>query len=300
MNEAFVFVKPHAVNDKVVDLVKAELIKRGCNISGSGSISSTEIDEKQLIDKHYYAIASKATLLTPDQLNVPADKFEAKFGLSWADALASGNVCNATLGGERLGLDAEGLERVWRTAKESGNMIKFGGGFYCAFIQDLYIFNGFFMSMRNKYVAEGCSIHWFTVDFDQELSWEDFRGKVLGPTDPSTAPEDSVRGMIYRDWEKLGLAKQPDTGDNGVHASASPFEGLAEHMNWLKKDISQCAFGQQMLKCGISEDTIKAWSVDPQVKLNAAGEMGSCFDALEDMNAIACIGRSAQLNLLNC
>eukprot|EP01046_Picozoa_sp_COSAG06_P006601 COSAG06_NODE_312_length_17767_cov_17.644895_4_plen_116_part_00 len=39
-----------------------------------------EIDSKQLIDNHYYSIASKATILDPRELNVPADKFEAKFG----------------------------------------------------------------------------------------------------------------------------------------------------------------------------------------------------------------------------
>lgn len=298
-NEAFVFVKPHAVNDNVVSLVKAELTKRGFNISGEGSISSSVIDEKQLIDKHYYAIASKATLLTPDQLNVPADKFEGKFGLSWVDALASGNVVNATEGGRRLGLDAEGLERVWRTAKQSGNMIKFGGGFYCAFIQDLYIFNGFFMSMRNKYVAEGCSIHWFTVDFSQDLSWEDFRGKVLGPTDPSSAPADSIRGMIYAQWESLGLPKQSDTGDNGVHASASPFEGLAERMNWLGAKCEEENFGQALMNGGVSAETISAWSVDPQVKTSGDGAMGSLFDAVEDMTTDPCLAKCIELNGLN-
>jgi hypothetical protein len=32
----------------------------------------------------------------------------------------------------------------------------------------------------------------------------------------------------------LGLQYCPNVGDNGVHASASPFEALAERMNWLK------------------------------------------------------------------
>ena len=53
------------------------------------------------------------------------------------------------------------------------------------------------------------------------LAWADFRGKVLGPTDPSTAPPDSLRGTLHTDWEKLGLTAPPNTGDNGVHASAS-------------------------------------------------------------------------------
>ena len=56
--------------------------------------------------------------------------------------------------------------------------------------------------------------------------------KVLGATDPSTASEGSVRRAIFDKWEELGLAKQPSTGENGVHASASPLEGLFERMNW--------------------------------------------------------------------
>ena len=59
---------------------------------------------------------------------------------------------------------------------------------------------------------------------------------VLGPTDPKAAPEGSLRNMILQDWVALGLKDEPNTGDNCVHASASPFEGLAERMNWLKTD----------------------------------------------------------------
>jgi nucleoside diphosphate kinase len=59
---------------------------------------------------------------------------------------------------------------------------------------------------------------------------------VLGPTDPKAAPEGALRGTILKDWVALGLAYEPNTGDNCVHASASPFEGLAERMNWLKAD----------------------------------------------------------------
>ena len=33
--------------------------------------------------------------------------------------------------------------------------------------------------------------------------------------------------MIYRDWKQLGLKSKPFVGENGVHASASPLEGLA-------------------------------------------------------------------------
>ena len=39
-----------------------------------------------------------------------------------------------------------------------------------------------------------------------------------------------------KDWEALGLGFVPNVGENSVHASASPFEGLAERMNWLQAD----------------------------------------------------------------
>ena len=60
--------------------------------------------------------------------------------------------------------------------------------------------------------------------------------------------------------QALGLAAPPDTGNNGVHASASPFEGLAERLNWMKATITDDAFGKKMLDAGISEETIKKWS----------------------------------------
>ena len=47
---------------------------------------------------------------------------------------------------------------------------------------------------------------------------------------------DSLRGAILKDWEALGLSFVPNVGENSVHASASPFEGLAERMNWLQAD----------------------------------------------------------------
>ena len=95
VNSAFVFIKPHAVTEATKALVQEGLKAAGLVITSEGSLSAEEIDSKKLIDQHYYAIASKATILKPAQLNVPADLFAAQFGLSWEAALAQGNVYNA-------------------------------------------------------------------------------------------------------------------------------------------------------------------------------------------------------------
>lgn len=304
-NMAFLFVKPHAVTEPTKQLVTKGLQAKGLTILQEGDLTAEEIDERMLIDNHYYAIASKATILKPDQLNVPTALFKKQFGLEWKDALAKGVVYNAKDACTKLGLDASGLNKEWAKAKNANKLAKFGGGFYCGLIdtvpgQDpIYVFNGFFMSMRSDYVKPGASIHYYVVEWDSaKLSWEDFRGSVLGPTDPAEAPKDSLRGQVMTNWKSLGLKGQPNVGDNGIHASASPFEAMAERVNWLGADLKTDPFGRSMVDAGIPEATIKAWSVDPTVVYGAKDYpiKKSLFDTLEDTNSDYCLALSLMVH----
>lgn len=230
-------------------MVKEVLEKNEITIKKEGSLEAEEIDKYKKIDKHYYAIASKATILTPDKLAVPKDKFKEKFGLEWDDVLKDGKALNAMDACEKFEIDAAKLDEMWAACKKAGDLVKFGGGFYCGKLEPegkgtFYVFNGFFMTMRSKFVAPGASIYYYVVEWDSKLEWADFRAKVLGPTDPSTAPKDSLRGNILANWKDLGLSSEPNTGDNGVHASASPFEALAERVNWLGYRIERDPFGK--------------------------------------------------------
>merc|ERR1719491_1846125 len=176
-NAAFVFIKPHAVTDKVKELAKAGLQKHNLKILKEGSIKAEVIDSKKLIDQHYYAIASKATILKPEQLNVPEDKFQAQFGLSWKDALASGKVLNAMDGCAKLGIDADQMDAEWAKTKAAKKLVKFGGGFYCGLVEvagkdPLYIFNGFFMAMCAKFTQPGTQIYYYKVEWEpRKLAW---------------------------------------------------------------------------------------------------------------------------------
>eukprot|EP00967_Tisochrysis_lutea_P084906 scaffold118892_cov32-Tisochrysis_lutea.AAC.2 len=104
----------------------------------------------------------------------------------------------------------------------------------------------------------------------------------------------------------MGLASEPNVGDNGVHASASPFEALCERLNWKPQrqyervpnssccngttalaavlhslslrllhldlplltgaKLEEDAFGKAMLDAGIPKETIMHWTKDPQSK----------------------------------
>jgi hypothetical protein len=165
--------------------------------------------------------------------------------------------------------------------------------------QDLYVFNAFFMTMRSKFVGADKSIHCYEVQWSpSKLSWDAFRNQVLGPTDPADGPAASIRNTILKKWKELGLTSEPNKGDNGVHASASPFEGLAEKINWLGKDSTTDPFGAALLKAGLSTATIKEWSVDPRVTM-PDGSMGSIFDSLEDSDASDCLAKMVEINALN-
>ena len=197
------------------------------------------------------------------------------------------------------------LDKIWKKASADGDLIKFGGGFYCGKLTTdasgaplktpIYVFNAFFMSMRAKFVKPGSSLYYFVVEWDATATpWEDFRGKLLGPTDPAKAPADSLRGIINSKWKQLGLKDAPNVTDNGVHASASPFEAMAERLNWMATPLRSDPFARAMLAAGIPEAYLLAGTVDPQVNLGD-GKKGSLFDALEDLDTEPCLAKLTEL-----
>jgi len=301
LNSAFVFIKPRANTAKVQEFVKSELVNAGLTILSESDISAETIDEKKLIDQHYYAIASKATILPAKDIPVPTDKFKAAFDEEWELVLSEGRAFNAMDACAELNCNGDEIDEAWGSAK----VTKFGGGFYCGLVTykdhaPIYVFNAFFMSMRAGYVAKGVSIHTYEVQWDaSKLSWSSFRGELLGPTDPAEGPEGSIRKAILDRYEEFGLTDKPNKGDNSVHASASPFEGKAEKANWLNRKVEDDPFGKALLDAGMSADTIKDWFIDPRVELGGDEGVGSVFDALEDMDAADCLKKLVELNGLN-
>jgi len=157
--------------------------------------------------------------------------------------------------------------------------------------KSIFVINGFYMAMREKYTKPSASIYYYLVEWDPaKLSWADFREKTLGSTDPATAEDGSVRREIFKGWKGLGLKSEPNVGDNGMHASASPFEALAERLNWMGVTLEDDAFGQAMLKSGIAKSEVLKWTKDPQVSFE--GKKASLFDLLEDLDHDECLSKA--------
>lgn len=296
-NSAFVFVKPHAVSEAVKDLVKSKLEGRGITILRSGKIDAATIDKQGLIDAHYGAIASRAMKQKPAELVVQPEakaEFEKLFKVSWEHALEKGLVFNAADAAAKLGIAPLALSEKFDKTKRGESQVKFGGGFYVGKIDDVFVVNGFYTRMRSKYTTAGTSIFYYEVEWNAaHLSWASFRGEVIGATNPKEAKPGSIRHDIFLKWSSLGLAAEPDTGDNGVHASASPFEGLVEKGNWLGVKVHEDALGKALLAAGIGPATIDAWKSDPAVDFG--GSKRSLFDLFEDLDAGDVVLKAVQI-----
>lgn len=99
-------------------------------------------------------------------------------------------------GDDLVPLDGKELDALWAKAEKR---VKLAPGLYVSNIGDdepLYVINGFYMAMREKYV-KGNGIYFYVVAFDLEvMSWANFRGEVIGATDPEKAPEGSIKGKM--------------------------------------------------------------------------------------------------------
>jgi len=305
-NSGIVFIKPHANLPSVRDLVKQKLDKAGIHVVMEWEVSAKEMQDKKLIDNHYFSIASKATLKTPDKLNVPLKIFEDFFGESWSKVLSEGRAVNALQACKRFQCDAQTLNEAWRNSESISKVVKLGGGFYCGLVtvgnqSPLYVFNAFFLNMRDKFVGDtDNSIYCYEIEWDPiVLSWADFRKKLLGATDPNAACKGSIRKELLKRYKELGLASRPDKSNNGVHGSASPFEGLVEKANWGAKPYDKDGFGKQLILQGIKVKILKTWSHDPHVILPESSSPVSLFDALEDLDAAACINKLVRISEIN-
>merc|ERR1719409_62724 len=86
-------------------------------------------------------------------------------------------------------------------------------GVYVEMRSSIFVINGFYMAMREKYTDPKASIYYYLVEWDPaKLSWADFREKTLGATDPGTAADGSLRKEIFSKWKSLGLTSEPNVG----------------------------------------------------------------------------------------
>lgn len=283
-NVALVFIKPHANTPKVLEFVPSFLEEHSIKVLRRGSVSSEDIEAKGIIDAHYASIAKIGMARDTEAFGLgeaEALKFEKGYGRTLDDVIRENRLCSAVTAMEILGVDPSELLRQCLAAGYE----KLRSGLYCARLTDssgheIYVLNGFYARMREKFTAPGITVNWFVVSFkESQLPWSDFRSKIIGATNPPDAIAGSLRARIRDDWNLLGLKEETNYQDNGVHASAGPLEALRERMVWIGENPEDDVFGS-MISSASSIDLRKL--VDNPIVVLADGKKGSAFDLLED------------------
>lgn len=286
MNSALIFIKPHAVNPAAIAFIENFLTTNGVSLLESGELSSEDIDERGIIDRHYFAIAKAAVELQPGELTLSGeglDAFEAQFGTSVLQALESGRLVNSAEAMQRLGgIDGVELNRLW----SDGEQVKLGPGLYAGSLKggELLVINGFYPAMKERFTAPGLKIRWYDTEFDPDTcAWKAFRQELIGSTRPDQAKPGSLRAELLARYAELGMHAPPTMTNNGVHASAGPIEGLRERMVWLGVDPASSRFGRELLSRGISSSQLER--LLENAPADFGGTRGPVFDITEDSDA---------------
>lgn len=295
-NRALVFIKPHAVTEKTISFVEEFLGQHQIQLSEARRITAKQISRQGIVDKHYFAIARTAVFSTPEEYQLGEGakrKFAEAFGIGWDAAVEKGKILNSVDAQERLGhISGIELNELWKQAQQT----KLAPGLYAGYFeqQGFYVINGFYPGQREVFTSEGAEVVLYEAEFDPaEVSWGQFRGQIIGATDPAKAVQGSLRNLLLERYTELGQTAKPEMSRNGVHASAGPLEGLRERMVWLGTKLRKTPFAAALLERGMSPDRLNELLENPVVQLD--GQSGPVFDLTEDIDADAAVEKLFEL-----
>lgn len=294
-NQALLFIKPHGQVDGMNVFVEQELRAAGLKILKSGTLPGAYIDEKGTIDAHYSAIGLYAMKMQPKDLPITEAKkkeFFAKYNVNFDDAAADGSMLNTAQAMEKFSLDNVQMGDAFQAAKDTSGSFKIAPGCYVAYLADkkTFVVNGFYATMRLEYVAKSAVVTWYVVSWPEAaVSWADFRGKVLGATDPTQADPASIRSKILQNYVTMNVPFVPNTGKNCIHGSASPLEAFNERRIWVGATTTSDSFGAQLLSAGVTSQQIDWMCSNPTV------DGKPLFDIVEDTNTTECLAKLVEI-----
>lgn len=231
-NQAFAFIKPHAMRSQAIATYIADVFEDAdVKVPFSRRRTGPEIAKGNLIDRHFGAVSRIAFADDVARIGVTdtgREAFTVAFGKAWDDVVSEGKVVNCPDVCALLdNLSPEELCSMWA----GHGAVEIGPDVFVSWFgeADRYVLNGFYPVLRKSYLAEDASVQLMLLDF--EMDWHEFREAVIGSENPAAALEESIRGYLYDRAGALEMVIDPV--DNIMHVSASPFAALCEKMIWL-------------------------------------------------------------------
>jgi hypothetical protein len=283
--EIFMVADPQAMKNSL-ELVFAKLAEFNAQVDGMMLVGGKILEQYEIMNRHYgyiNLISRKASEIIDPQ---DKQKVFEMLGISPADAGAY-----IVLGGheylKRYPVeDVYQLDKFWFTKKS----VKLRSGFYFQAYDKgpdkIILVNGFHPVQLAHFTEPSHRI--LLVLVHSNTSWPALRDEMIGVTYPEKASPQSIRGVLYADPRKFGMSAV-GIGNNGVHLSAGPFEGLFEIQNFLgsilKSDpkTNPPLLLKKMLAKGMSFDKAIGALKNPPVEVN--GKTTDLFGATENIDS---------------
>jgi hypothetical protein len=296
-HEAVFFLKPELTSEPGVDLravlelVNDQLGRFSVRVGGIRVLGSQYLRQYNIIDQHYgviNAISRKGpTALSPAVF----DQLEKSF----VTEISSGAT---VLGGHQFleryrFFSPASLAVLWDALNSQSR--KLAPGTYALPINvwsdQNIVLNGFHPHQLEHFNAANRSI--IVMALRCETAWTALRDMMIGDTDPARAERGSLRQVFAQRQEDLNIPLV-NKGQNGVHLSAGPLEGMVEVMRFFSENAdgkelitTDTSFGRRLHASGFSEVEIDRLASNQVLEMG--GRTTSAFDLTEKMDAHAAV-----------
>jgi len=296
----FFFLKPEATSissgvqvKEILTLVKKVFEEHSIQIGAVRILGGGYLDAHNLMVEHYGVISK----ISKEGVSAISEQAKEKLDSEFKDVLAGGAK---VLGGNQF-LEEQPQFNAFSLLTLNDNLgtKRLAGGTYAMNLRVLgkpyILLNPFHAYQLVPFTTVGNAL--IAFEGISTLPWETLRSKICGVTDPKAAEVGSLRNLFLLNKESLGLA-EVDRGNNGVHMSAGPLEGMVElarffsdHDTHNKITYDQTAFGSFLGNKGASVERVQELAQNPI--LNLEGKAVSAFDATEEKD----VGESATILL---
>lgn len=294
-NELIFFVKPEALLDgidhrAILQHVSEAFAKFGVEVEAAATLGADYLKANNIMGQHYGVINAIST----QGINALAGDVRTKFETDFAADLSAGAK---VMGGHQI-LDAykfmtpEALDVLWTAVNPS--VKKVAPGTYAIALQiqsDRVVgLNGFHPYQLLHFTAPGRAIIMFKVR--SQTPWKDLRDNMIGDTEVTKANPGSLR-RTFLDRQKDLRIPVVNKGNNGVHLSAGPLEGMFEIIRFCsdyaksgKITPDKTSFGKQLAAAGLS-GKLESLARNPLIKTPQKAQ--SAFDLTELMEPASAI-----------
>ena len=284
INQAVIFTKPvhhlegELTPEKLDELARSFFDTHGFSFIYSKTVSGPELAAREVIKQHYlmYSTAACADqIIVSDAAKV---RFQDAFGVSWDSEFSAGKILPTADLLKQRKISVHQLFNRWNGLFGAGKTAELQDGFIMGYLEDLeaYCINAFYPSMEANFNHPDTRINYYVVEFDSEqVSWKQFRKKVLGSTNASNAVPESFRGQLYSEYPVQFPGR-----DNFVHGSAGPFEGFVERaIHEEDFEMTSNPIGAYLAGKGVTLESFAAWKAAQTIT-----SLGDLFDETEEKN----------------